>query len=263
MGDLSAAKQIVIIGTGHAATVIGQRCIASGHQVMQVYGRRQSAAESLASLLGARPAWEPGQILRHTDLCIVAMADAVLPTVGQWMPRMDALVVHTAGSVPMDVLQSVSNRYGVLYPLQSLRKNQERLPEIPFLVQGCDRDVEHELRAFARTLGDVHHAGDEDRRKLHLTAVFTANFANHLFTLAHAYCQKEGVEFRMLLPLLEETVVRMEWEDPENLQTGPALRGDDATTQAHLLMLNQYPEMKIIYELMTRLIRTYHNPPNR
>ncbi len=176
------------------------------------------------------------------------------------MPHMEALVAHTAGSVSMDVLQPVSSRYGVLYPLQSLRKNQERLPEIPFLVQGSDRDTEHQLRAFARSLGsDVHHAGEEDRRKLHLAAVLTANFANHLFALAQDYCQKEGVEFRMLLPLLEESVARMNTEDPVNLQTGPALRGDDDTITKHLAMLERYPEMKNLYALLTASIRKTHN----
>jgi predicted short-subunit dehydrogenase-like oxidoreductase (DUF2520 family) len=261
MGDSSAGKQIVIIGTGHVATVLGRLCVARGHQVLQVYGRYQHHAESLAAELGAQPAWEPAQIRRKADLCIVALADAALADLGQWMPRVDALVAHTAGSVPIDVLKPVSDRYGVLYPLQSLRKNQERLPDIPFLVQGSDREAEHQLRAFARSLGsDVHHAGESDRRKLHLAAVFTSNFANHLFARAQDYCRQEGVEFRMLLPLLEETVARMDKEDPANLQTGPALRGDNATIQAHLAMLAPYPEMRELYEILTKAIRTHHNP---
>jgi predicted short-subunit dehydrogenase-like oxidoreductase (DUF2520 family) len=248
-----------MIGTGHAASVISRLCVDRGHAVVQVFGRQRSHAEALASTLGAQPAWEAGQIRRTADLCIVALADAALPSIGTWLPRMDALVAHTAGSVSMDVLQPVSRRYGVLYPLQSLRKNQERLPEIPFLVQGSDRETEHQLRAFARSLGsDVHHAGETDRRKLHLAAVCTANFANHLFALTHAYCRQEGVEFRMLLPLLEETVARMEQEDPENLQTGPALRGDDPTIQAHAAMLEQHPDLQRIYALMTASIRNTH-----
>jgi predicted short-subunit dehydrogenase-like oxidoreductase (DUF2520 family) len=260
MGDSSAYKEIVIVGTGHAASVLGRLCAARGHRVVQVYGRRRNPAESLASELGAQPVWEPDQIRRTTDLCILALADAALTSAGTWMPHMDALVVHTAGSVSMEVLKPVSDRYGVLYPLQSLRKNQERLPEIPFLVQGSDRETEHQLRAFARSLGsDVHHAGEDDRRKLHLAAVFTSNFANHLFALAQDYCQKEGVEFRMLLPLLEESVARMNTEDPVNLQTGPALRGDDDTITTHLAMLEQYPEMKNLYALLTASIRKIHN----
>jgi predicted short-subunit dehydrogenase-like oxidoreductase (DUF2520 family) len=260
MGVTTGYKQIIIIGTGHAATVLGRRFVDRGHQVVQVYGRHQHHAETLAAELGAQPIWEPGQIRRTADLCIVALTDAALPGLGSWMPRMDALVAHTAGSVSMEVLKPVSDRYGVLYPLQSLRKNQERPPDIPFLVQGSDREAEHQLRAFARSLGsDVHHAGEADRRKLHLAAVCTSNFANHLFALAQDYCQKEGVEFRMLLPLLEETVVRMETEDPANLQTGPAIRGDDITIASHLGMLEQHPELKQLYALLTTSIRKTHN----
>jgi predicted short-subunit dehydrogenase-like oxidoreductase (DUF2520 family) len=176
------------------------------------------------------------------------------------MPKRPYPVVHTAGSVSMEVLSGISEQIGVLYPLQSLRKDQPGIPEIPFLVQGNSKDTEHLLRSFARSLsGLVHHAGEEERRRMHLAAVFTSNFFNHLATLARQYCQDNDVDFQMLLPLLLETVGRMEWEDPANLQTGPAIRNDQPTIDRHVSMLQDRPHMQRIYQLMTDSIRHHYN----
>jgi predicted short-subunit dehydrogenase-like oxidoreductase (DUF2520 family) len=168
-------------------------------------------------------------------------------------------VAHTAGSVSIDVLAPLSGDYGVLYPLQSLRSNQPGIPEIPFLVEGSNRSMEHLLRTMARNLsGMVSHAGGEERRRMHLAAVFTSNFFNHLCTLAEGFCRDEGTDFRMLLPLLEETVARMESDSPGNLQTGPAVRGDQPTIDHHLEILRERKDMREIYMQMTDCIQQYY-----
>jgi predicted short-subunit dehydrogenase-like oxidoreductase (DUF2520 family) len=227
---------------------------------LQVYGRNLEAAGELAAELGAEALVSPAALDDRADMCIVAISDAALPSLGNWMPKRPYPVVHTAGSVSMEVLSGISEQIGVLYPLQSLRKDQPGIPEIPFMVQGNSKDTEHLLRSFARSLsGLVHHAGEEERRRMHLAAVFTSNFFNHLATLARQYCRDNDVDFQMLLPLLLETVGRMEWEDPANLQTGPAIRNDQPTIDRHVSMLQDRPHMQRIYQLMTDSIRHHYN----
>ncbi|MCU0382248.1 MAG: DUF2520 domain-containing protein [Chitinophagaceae bacterium] len=260
MGDALAEKDIVLVGTGHVATVLGRLCRQAGHRVLQVYGRNLEAAGELAAELGAEALVSPAALDDRADMCIVAISDAALPSLGNWMPKRPYPVVHTAGSVSMEVLSGISEQIGVLYPLQSLRKDQPGIPEIPFMVQGNSKDTEHLLRSFARSLsGLVHHAGEEERRRMHLAAVFTSNFFNHLATLARQYCRDNDVDFQMLLPLLLETVGRMEWEDPANLQTGPAIRNDQPTIDRHVSMLQDRPHMQRIYQLMTDSIRHHYN----
>ena len=259
MGDASAVKDIVLIGTGHAATVLGRLFRQRGYRIRQVFGRDRAAATELALELDAEAVTSTAGISRSGDLCLVAISDAALYRIADWMPRLSMPVAHTAGSVPIDVLTRLSSDYGVLYPLQSLRRNQPEIPEIPFLVEGNNRDMEHLLRAVARNLsGMVSHAGEEERRRMHLAAVFTSNFFNHLCVLAEDFCAQEGIDFRMLLPLLEETVTRMETERPGNLQTGPALRGDQPTIDRHLEILRERREMRDIYALMTTSIQQHY-----
>ena len=259
MGDQSANASIVLIGTGNAAAVLGRLMRDRGHQIMQVWGRSVPEAHHLAAELDAVHLRDLAGINHKAAFVVLAVSDDAIPLVVDQLPPLSSILVHTAGSVPAAVLQKASPHYGVLYPLQSLRKNQPEIPPIPFLVQGSDHRVEHQLRAFARSLsGMVSHAADEDRRILHLGAVFTANFTNHLCTLADDYLRDKQLDFRFLLPLLSETIARMESGMPAQWQTGPAIRGDQATQEKHLAMLGGQPDMQAIYSLLSASIHRYH-----
>jgi predicted short-subunit dehydrogenase-like oxidoreductase (DUF2520 family) len=98
-------------------------------------------------------------------------------------------------------------------------------------------------------------AGDEERRKLHLAAVFCNNFVNHLYVLVEEYCNKEGLDFSLLLPLIRETSDRLEELPAAKAQTGPAIRNDASTIEKHLEMLGSYPIMKELYSVLTESIK--------
>jgi predicted short-subunit dehydrogenase-like oxidoreductase (DUF2520 family) len=165
------------------------------------------------------------------------------------------LVVHTAGSVPMDVLKNASPNYGILYPLQSLRKEMEKLPEIPFLIDGNTPDDLAVIGEFSSTLSNqVQKANDEQRSKIHLAAVMVSNFTNHLYALAHQYCQREQLDFNMLLPLIISIAERLRDFEPAAVQTGPAARRDERTINKHLELLNDHPQLREFYWLFTKSI---------
>ena len=65
------------------------------------------------------------------------------------------------------------------------------------------------------------------------------------------FCQREGISFNMLKPLIKETAERIETVSPAAAQTGPAIRQDSNTLQKHLAMLESYPHLKAIYGLFT------------
>jgi predicted short-subunit dehydrogenase-like oxidoreductase (DUF2520 family) len=166
-------------------------------------------------------------------------------------------VVHTAAAVPAEVLKNVSRNYGVLYPLQTLRKEQTNIPPIPFLVDGNSPDDLALVQDFAASLsGNVLVAGDELRLRMHVAAVFASNFTNHLYVLAEDFCKKEQLDFSLLLPLINETAHRLHDLPPRQSQTGPAIRNDRITIEKHLEVLNAYPELKAMYEHLTASIQT-------
>lgn len=247
---------IVIIGSGNVATVMGRKIKAAGHRIVQVAGRSLAGTRKLASLLETSYTTDMSRLKKDAGMYFIAITDDALMSVGDWLNTGDSLTVHTAGSVQMDVLKKTSTHYGVIYPLQSLRSDLPAIPGIPLLADGNSPESLYRILDFARTVSTtVVRAGDGYRKKIHLAAVISGNFSNHLFALAQGYCMQESLDFSLLLPLLKETVARLEHNTPETMQTGPAKRNDISTIQQHLHMLEAYPELKKIYTLLTDSIR--------
>lgn len=240
----------VIIGSGNTATVLGRKIKAAEHTILQVTGRNAAAVAALAAELECNGS--TNGIDSSADIYIVAIADKALPEVHEWLRLDKKLVVHTAAAVPANVLEKASRNYGVLYPLQTLRKEQADIPPIPFLVDGNSPDDLALVQDFAASLSDqVFVAGDELRLRMHIAAVFASNFTNHLYVLAEEFCKKEQLDFSLLLPLINETAHRLYDLSPKQSQTGPALRNDNATIDKHLAILSAYPSLKKIYQELT------------
>jgi predicted short-subunit dehydrogenase-like oxidoreductase (DUF2520 family) len=246
---------IVIIGTGNVAQVLARLAMQAGHRILQVAGRDMEKVRSLALTCGAQ-ARKGYAGLTSADLCIMAVTDAAIPKLAAKIRLSSGIIAHTAGSVSTTVLAPCGVSHGVLWPLQSIRANLDRIPEIPWIVDGSDDHARRSLTAFARTLsGTVSLASDQQRRELHLAAVYTSNFINHLVAQAEGYCQDRGLDFELLRPILTETVNRISEARAAQLQTGPAVRGDQATLRMHREMLKDRPEMLAVYRLLTRSIR--------
>jgi predicted short-subunit dehydrogenase-like oxidoreductase (DUF2520 family) len=223
---------------------------------VQVCGRNLLHAEELADVLQAEATTGLTQPDATADLYVIAVSDVAIASVAAGLRLDRKLVVHTAGSVSKDVLSVCSKNYGVLYPLQSLRGELNELPDIPFLVDGNTNDDLALITEFAGTLSNqVQQAGDEQRLKLHVAAVIVSNFTNHLYALAKAYCQHEQLDFTLLLPLITAVAERLYDHEPAAVQTGPAVRNDQATIQKHLELLQQHPALKALYGLFTESIR--------
>jgi predicted short-subunit dehydrogenase-like oxidoreductase (DUF2520 family) len=132
------------------------------------------------------------------------------------------------------------------------------LPETPILIDASDESTLMQLLGVAESIsGTVVKADDEQRLKMHLAAVFCNNFVNHIYVLMQDYCRKEGLDFHLLLPLIQETANRLYDMDPMEAQTGPALRKDNSTIDKHLAILDNYPSLKLLYKSFTQSIQQH------
>jgi predicted short-subunit dehydrogenase-like oxidoreductase (DUF2520 family) len=254
--------KVVIIGSGNTASVLGKKIKAAEHEVLQVFGRNASSVEVLAEALNSQAVTNVNGIHHSADIYIVALADSALPQLHEWLQLDKRMVVHTAAAISKDVLKNVSRNYGVLYPLQTLRREQSHIPEIPFLVDGNTADDLALIEDFAATLStQVMHADDDMRLRVHVAAVFVNNFTNHLYALADNFCKKEQVDFSLLLPLIDETARRIHTLSPQSSQTGPAVRNDEVTIKKHLEVLNAYPHLKKLYETLSESVKSYELRP--
>jgi predicted short-subunit dehydrogenase-like oxidoreductase (DUF2520 family) len=244
--------KIVLIGSGNVATVIGRQIMRSNHMVTQVISRNKIHAKELADEMGAAYNDFTEPVHKDADIIIIAVSDSGIERLFSSIIKNDKLVVHTAGAVPMDVLKQYSKNYGVLYPLQTLRKEMPEVPEMPFLIDGSNPESLQVIGKFAYSISsNVKQANDEERLKLHAAAVIVSNFTNYLYSIAEDFCNQEHVDFNLLKPLIEETAHRIQNASPKNVQTGPAIRKDIKTLDKHLKLLNNYPKLKTTYLRLT------------
>ncbi len=244
--------QVTIIGSGNVATVLARQLLHKGHVIVQVYSQTLAHATVLAQQVHAAAVDDVAAINKDADIYIIAVADRGIAAIAAALQLQDKLVLHTAGSVTKNVLQHTSNRYGVLYPIQSLRKDMDAATPIPFLVDGNTDAVTDEIELFARTLcPKVARGGDAERVKLHVAAVFACNFVNYMYLQSATYCEKEHIDFSLLQPLIEETANRLRHYHPAEVFTGPAVRGDVGTVQKHVSLLEAYPALQEVYTLIS------------
>jgi len=253
--------QIVLLGSGNIATIFGQRLAAGGHRILQVMSRNGAHAATLAATLGC--AWTDtlDDLAPDAEVYILAVSDPAVYAAAAKLRLPGALVLHTAGAIAREVLAPISGRHGVLYPLQSIRKEVGIPALIPVLIDAATPEALEQVRVLADAISPlVRVASDEQRLRLHVGAVLVNNFPNYLYGLTEGYLREEGVDFSYLQPLLEETVRRLETYSPAEVMTGPAYRGDTATIELHQSLLEGHPELLQWYRLFTEKISAAYHP---
>ena len=251
--------RIAIIGSGNTATVLGRMIKGAGHTITGVYSKTLTHAQGLAVELNAQHSGGIENITQDAELYIIAVTDDTISEIAEKLKLPGKLVMHTSGSAPKSLLADISEKFGVLYPLQSLRKEAKHQPIIPLLIDGSDNAVKKEIKLLAESISSmVEEAGDERRLKLHLAAVMVSNFSNHLYSLTEDFCGKENVPFKTLVPLIQEVANRTAVYPSSSMQTGPAIRGDKSTIEKHLQLLAAYPLQMRVYEEITESITAFY-----
>ncbi len=248
---------ITLVGTGSVAVILGKLLLEANHKVVEVYGRNETALNEVSGRMNAKANRDVLKINTDADVCIIAVSDNAIETIAQQIVACKTLIVHTSGATSKEVLHRFTN-YGVMYPLQSLRKEVNQLPAIPFFIDANTKtnvDILYELASSTGNKAMV--ANDEERLNYHVAAVLCSNFTNHLYALTEDFCNKKNINFKNLFPLIKETAERLQYFHPAQLQTGPAIRHDTYTIQRHLTMLQAFPDWYELYQTITRSIQQF------
>ncbi len=249
-------ERVVIIGSGNLAEALAQAIAASGARLVQIFARNAERGRAIAAMCGTEWCGDPER-LAVADIYIVAVSDRAVGEVTECLPIPEgAVVAHTAGSVGMDVL---AERYcrAVFYPMQTFTAGRRvDFREIPIFLEIGDKGLEPMLEEFARRLSDrVIWSDSEQRRRIHLAAVFVCNFVNHLYAVGDSIATSAGLDFGVLKSLVRETAAKaLDVEHPAEVQTGPAARGDSATMERHAEMLGGDELLKEIYSTISQSI---------
>lgn len=247
--------QINIIGSGNVAQHLIKAFSASKIvEIKQVFSRKTEAVHHLIDFEKIVTDYDK---LETADLHIIAVSDNAIAEVSEQLPFNNQLVVHTSGTSSIEILNE-KNRRGVFYPLQTFSKNKTiDYSVIPFCLEAENTADYKILETIAKSISTaVYSISSEQRKALHVAAVFVSNFTNHLYHLGQEICEENQLPFAILRPLIQETADKINTLDPADAQTGPAIRHDSNTTNAHLAFL-QDENKKNIYKILTQSIQ--HN----
>ncbi len=243
---------IVILGAGNVATHLALALFKSNYRIRFVFNRTINSGKELALKLNADYSDDFTKVPVDADLYIISVKDDAIEEVANSLKKTNGIVIHTAGGISLDVLKNCKN-FGVFYPLQTFTKKRSvDLSEVPILVEANNEITKNKLFQLAHHITmNVFEINSEKRKMIHLAAVFSCNFVNHMYTIGSQLMKNSESSFDLLKPLVIETVNKAIDMQPENAQTGPALRNDKKVMENHLKLLSEYPEFEKIYRFVS------------
>lgn len=247
--------KVILIGAGKLAYNLGLALRVAGHDILQVYSRTMLSAQQVANVLETSPTADINEIMADADVYIFAVKDSVLQDIIPLVckGKEEKVFLHTAGSMPLDAFMGRAKHYGVFYPLQTFNKGRNiDFKNIPCLIEGNNGFTIEVLMKLAKSISNnVRLMASEERKYVHLAAIFACNFVNHCYVMAADILAQYNIPFDLLLPLIDETASKVHEIMPVEAQTGPALRYDENIIKSQSSMLAYNPFVKEIYDKMS------------
>jgi predicted short-subunit dehydrogenase-like oxidoreductase (DUF2520 family) len=252
-----SSQSVVFIGAGNLATHLAKGFYQAGVDIMQIINRHFDKAKNLADQVDAQPADDLNSLKKDADVYVVAVQDDALQNIVKDLSLPLGTLVHTSGTVPLSQLSNAAPETGVFYPLQTFRADQELdLTQAPICLEASSSETYQQLQALASTISNqIHPVDSEQRKTIHIAAVFLNNFTNHMLACAEELLSKHNMDFDLLRPLLEETWQKVRHHKPSDVQTGPAMRNDRQVITEHLDRLKNEPELQAVYRVLTESIQ--------
>jgi predicted short-subunit dehydrogenase-like oxidoreductase (DUF2520 family) len=248
--------KVVILGAGNIAFHLTTILLKTKKvELLQVYNKNLTKIEYLKHSVEITN--KLSDLNKNGDIYIIAISDDAISDFSKQLILPNKLVVHTSGSVALNDLESNSNK-GVFYPLQSFSKNKKvTFNNVPICIEAETSGNLKLLEKLAKIISNkCYIINSEQRKQVHLAAVFVNNFVNHLYYLGNKICDENNISFEILHPLIKETSKKLEELSPFEAQTGPAKRNDVKTMEKQLEMLPK--KSKEIYTLLSNsILKTY------
>ena len=253
-------KSISFIGAGNVATHLALAFYDAGFPIGGIFSRSVASSQLLAKRVGSHACASLEEVLQISKLVIVAIPDHALLGLTAIPVPDDVIMVHTCGALDMNVFKGHAANFGVLYPLQTFsRMIPVELKNVPFCIEASDKDSLQVIRQLASAVSaTVIEIDSEQRKVLHLAAVFACNFPNSMYAMADDILKGAGLSFSLLHPLIQETARKATIGNPWDVQTGPARRNDLPTIQTHEAMLDGMASYKEIYTSLSNAIQLHY-----
>ncbi len=251
--------KISFIGAGNLATHLAIEFYSRGFEIIQIFSRNIANAKVLAQALNASYTDDLSQIYENADLYFVSVTDDSILQVIENLCFKPKFIVHTSGSISMEIFTKRFENYGVFYPLQTFSKMKKvEFENIPICLDANNLENLDYLTYLAKKISNsVFFIDSNQRKQIHLAGVFACNFVNHLWVIANEILEKQSIPFEIIKPLIQETFHKAFLLSPASVQTGPAMRNDEKVIQEHIKLLEHDKNSSDIYKILTKSIQTY------
>ena len=252
---------ILMVGAGNIAWHLGAALKDSGLPVTQVWSRHMNNAEELAKELSSKATDSIEDIFHFNGIILFCVPDHVIPFFASRIQNTNSIIVHTSGSTNISVFEKHASQLGVFYPLQTFTKAkpEKNFKDVPVLIEASTLLVDEILTFWAKSIdAKLYHLNSPQRLKIHIAAVFSCNFTNHMISIAQEIAKENKLDFELLKPLITETLTNLMHFDPKEIQTGPAMRKDLDTIQKHKNSLSSHPDYAKIYSFVSDSIIKMH-----
>ena len=258
---------VAVIGAGAVGRALALRLSDHGYPVRAVLSRTQASADALAALVGAPVAADrldalPASVrlvlLTAPDDALEGLAETLVEARHPWS---ETVVAHASGALGADVLAPLADIGATtlaFHPLQTLRAGADgsALDGAYVGLEGAPRAVAAGIE-LASGLGLRYLVtAAEDRPRYHLAASVASNFPVTLVGMAQEVLGSIGLDraeaVAVLEPLLRGTLDGLADGAPEDVLTGPVVRGDLETLRAHGLALRAHlPTLVPVYAALS------------
>jgi predicted short-subunit dehydrogenase-like oxidoreductase (DUF2520 family) len=272
---------VAIVGPGRLGQAIGRLLLGAGVPVGFVAARQLAPARKATHFIGGGKALNlEDRQLADADIILMTTSDAAIGPVARRLAsyRRDwagQIVLHTCGSLPASVLDPFKKRgaaVGSLHPYQTVPSASAGVRNLP----GCFWAVEGDSQAVAvarrwvKALGGKSFTIAPEAKSLyHLSAFLVCPTVVSLMDCSERLLRGAGVPKSVIRPMLgkfvSETVNNFVGLGGRKSLTGPAVRGDWATLQSHIVELQRFaPEVIPAYfELVDLMLHVAGRSPGR
>ena len=257
---------MILLGSGNMATNLAHAFRKAGVPVDCIYSHTLEHAKTLAEKVGVEcftdSLEEVNRVLKQdagNQVVLYCLKDSVLPEVLKQIDAPEALHLHTAGSMGIEVFAGTNKPHaGVLYPFQTLSKDRVLdFEELPIFVEAENAGDLARIEALAKQISrKVYPVDSETCRRLHVAGVFANNFTNCMYAIAAEVLKPTGLPDEVLLSLIDETAAKVHTMSARQAQTGPAKRYDENVMNKHLELLDD-PQLQEIYRLLSKNIHEH------
>ena len=249
-------RNIILVGSGNVSTQLGIALKSQHYNIVQVYSRSIKNASKLARRLNT-DFTDDISFLKKAELIIVSVNDDAILHLIQKLKN--TAIVHTSGSIDISIFESKFSNFGVFYPLGTFNKEIDSdMSEVPLCIEANSLRFEKKLTLIANNISsNVVMMSSEQRRKLHIAAVFACNFSNHMFSIADEILSNSNIDFKILLPLINNTIYKIQKNKPKSVQTGPAKRKDMLIIDKHISLIKQNEIKELYSKISDNIIKSH------